>query len=178
MKRWLAIVLVSLLLGAPARAAGPVLPQIFKTSPTSESRKIDVVPDPGNLRSDWFRYFNVENDELAARVKAASDLLTRRYGPQSEQFGARRSSQIDRIRVNLEALLAARNADAPQSLPAPGVGDQYTPDQALALVSALRQARQDLGFERNDVAAMAASVKVPSPSLCHSVAVPSLPPTA
>lgn len=170
MKRWLAIVLMSLLFGAPVWAAGPVLPQIFKSTANGDSRKIDVVPDPGNLRSDWFRYFNVEGDELANRIKVANELLTRRYGPQSQLYGARRSSQIDRIRVNLEAYLAAQAMDVPQSLPAPGVVDQYTPSQALELVAALRQARQDAGFEKNDVAAMGASVKTTQQSIDQRMA--------
>ncbi|MGB7180790.1 MAG: hypothetical protein WBD51_02580, partial [Burkholderiaceae bacterium] len=159
MKRWLALTLTLFLHGTMAWAAGPILPQIFTSPGGEQSRAIDVVPDPANLRADWFRYFAVKPDELATRVNTAKLLLDRRYGVTGQEAGSGDGIRmVNRIKANLDAFAKASSLRDPQNLPSPEVLDRYTPGQALSLVKALRKARQDLRYERNDTDALESRV--------------------
>lgn len=160
MKQWLALLLIVFLNGTTAWAAGPVLPQIFKSGATDSQadRKIDVVPDPASLRADWFRYFAVPGDQLDERVASAKQLLDRRYGEQARQTDPDLLRTVNRIQASLDAFAKASDLRDPQNLPAPEVLDQYTPEQALSLVSALRKARLDLTYESNDTDALQSGI--------------------
>ncbi|MEZ5739797.1 MAG: hypothetical protein R3E68_10300 [Burkholderiaceae bacterium] len=159
MKRWLAIGVALFLSGMPiAWSAGPSLPQILVGAGKQEDKKIDVVPDPGNLRADMWLYFNVPVADLGARIHEVQQLLRRRYGPDTEGYDDARRVALDRISGNLEAWLTATELKAPELPAAPAVADRYTPAKALELVSALRKSRVELDFEVNETAALQAAL--------------------
>ncbi|MEZ5652136.1 MAG: mechanosensitive ion channel [Burkholderiaceae bacterium] len=160
MKRWLAIVVVLLGFGTQiAWSAGPALPQLLRAAGQQEPREVNVVPDPAQLRADWWLYFNVDGDKLGERIQAAKDLLARRYGGAESSAAPETKVRVERIAGQLDAYLAAVGLHAPELPPAPSLADRYTPAEALELVSALRKARFDLELEASEVAATQAALE-------------------
>ena len=164
-KRWITAfpvcVLISLAVGVvgSVSAAGPSLPQIINsTTGSGKAKSIDVVPDPLNLRADWWLYFAVAPEQLGGRVNRTKQLLDQRYGAQSGQFDAQRQQLLDRIGSSLDSFAAAANLQSAEIVPAPGISDAYSPGQALDLVKALRKARVDLEFEINEANSLSNSV--------------------
>ncbi len=139
-------------------AAGPGLPQLLSsTAGQQNERSIETVPDPAALRVDWWLYFNVELPKLKTRADKLKSLLTTRYVEQAWAGGPNRAAQVSRVLAILDAFVAARAVEPPTPLPIPDVSEIYTPSQALQLVNSLRQARVNLQFDLNDVAALEGS---------------------
>lgn len=171
MKRWLATGIALFVLGTQiAWSATPGLPQLLRATGESEDKRVDTVPDPAQLRADWWLYFNVPDAELPDRVAAAKAALERRYGAGGQAGGADTGARpaadapshrlaIERIESNLDAYVAASRLDAPEPQAAPPLAEQYTPAEALQLVSALRKTRVDLDFEAGEVAATEAALR-------------------
>lgn len=132
-----------------------MLPNILSSQAAGQGDKsIEIVPDPAQLRADWWLYFNVAPDALPARARQVNELLTRRYGGDADEPGLRRPADVARVAASIDAYVAARRSAPPEPPPLPDVSEIYTPGQALDLVSTLRQARINLNFDLNDLAAL------------------------
>ncbi len=158
--RILLCLLLSLIAGQAAWGAGPSLPQILSGSAAAQGDKsIEIVPDPAQLRADWWLFFNVEPKALHERGRKVRELLERRYGSDDADAGGSRSGEVARILANLDAYIAARQVEPPEPLALPDIAQMYSPEQALELVSSLRQARIDLDLDLNDVVALQEAVE-------------------
>ncbi len=104
----------SLVAGAPVSdlIIGKSLPE--NSPSTSEA----IPPNPANLKSDWWRFFDVEPDILQKRI----DTVIQQINAIDQQLPADQKSNIklsvDRIRENLPVLLELRKKTSPQA-PAP-----------------------------------------------------------
>ncbi|MEZ5657276.1 MAG: mechanosensitive ion channel [Burkholderiaceae bacterium] len=161
MKRRLAIGILLFALGTQiAWSAGPALPQLLRAAGQQEEHTVDTIPDPAQLRADWWLYFKVDRDKLAERVKAAQDLLVRRYAGDPDGLPAAEiQEKVQRIVGQLDAFVAASALRAPQVSAAPPLAQRYTPAEALELVSALRKTRLELELENSEVAGTQAALE-------------------
>ncbi len=136
-------------------AAGPGLPQLLSSTAGQQvERSIRIIPDPAVLRADWWLYFNVSASELDERASKLRHLLTRRYGVGAQADDQIRAAAIGRVLSNLDAFVAARQVQPTTPPPIPDASEIYSPGLALELVSSLRQARQAVQFDLNDVSAL------------------------
>jgi small-conductance mechanosensitive channel len=119
-------------------------------------------PQPVNLQADWWRYFNVKDEELAKRIQQLLDSLTtlpEELPSKSAEVARRR---IGLIRLNLQALPKARAQPSPELPNPPSYKKSYTLSQLLEIVERLRALQTELQAERDEVAAAQRTLKAAS----------------
>lgn len=109
------------------------------------------LPDPANLTTDWWRYFEGEPSGLKKRIETMSQQLngTLQALPEDEQYDAK--ANIDRFNENLQVLLELRKNSGPAEPASSPVQKTYTLEQWLDLVHKQRTVQAELQSENEDL---------------------------
>lgn len=136
----------SLVAGAPVSdlIIGKSLPE--NSPSTSEA----IPPNPANLKSDWWRFFDVEPDILQKRI----DTVIQQINAIDQQLPADQKSNIklsvDRILENLPVLLELRKKTSPEApVPLP-IQTSYSFRQWLDIVHKKRTLQAEFQSENED----------------------------
>ncbi len=117
------------------------------------------LPEPADLQSNWWRYFDVSGEKLREHVQLTIERLDQLSGEIPESVRSAARPLIERTKVNLLALPQADARPSPEP-PAPlAIAESYTLEQLLTVQERLRKARDELQAERDDVIAAGATIK-------------------
>ncbi len=107
-----------------------------------------ILPDPGSLGADWWRYFEVEEGQLEQHVKMISERLQSRLLELSLEEQESGKANIDRFLTNLNALTKVRDKKYEEPPVSPLFKTAYTLEEWLALERQYRAREKEVKGEQ------------------------------
>jgi potassium-dependent mechanosensitive channel len=109
------------------------------------------IPNPMELKSDWWLYFQAPVEELPEKIEKFKEFLE----AQLPEASLSEKTEIARVKgeifLNLDALLKKRSADSEVMAPPVPAHQNYTPDQLLELNKELTEAKSDVTRLNNTI---------------------------
>lgn len=106
------------------------------------------VPEPGNLRPNWWEYLATGTPGLQARAAALLQRATDAVSGLPAERAAQAAQSLERLRVGLTALPAMLEAKPPAREPLPAAAESYTPSALLKLDRQLRALQTEIEERR------------------------------
>lgn len=138
-------------LGTPGSGAAAAPPPEVAKQPQSK-REVTTVPDPVALIPEWWRFFEVqEQEKLEQRVKETIARLEQLLASDYRQAADSARPLVDRIRSNLSAYVQARREPSPVAPAAAAFQEKYSISQLLDISARLQSATDEMAQQRHDV---------------------------
>jgi small-conductance mechanosensitive channel len=103
--------------------------------------EVSELPDPGDLATDWFLYYDVEGEELETRLAKTMTRIDSLAESLPESIADQAKLVIEHLRANLNGLLRLLNQEPPE-VPLPVVPrDHYSTEQLAQLAARERRVR-------------------------------------
>jgi potassium efflux system protein len=138
---------------APYHASGAAPPPAADMLKQPQSkREVTTVPEPVALVPEWWRFFEVpEQEKLERRVKEAIARLEQLMATDYQQAADSARPLVERIRSNLSAYVQARREPSPTP-PAPvAFQEKYSIAQLVDISARLQSATDAMAQQRDDV---------------------------
>ncbi|MEJ2114865.1 MAG: hypothetical protein P8X88_02150 [Gammaproteobacteria bacterium] len=103
-----------------------------------DQSNIELEPDPLNLQSNWWMYFEDSKEQLDKKVDSFIVSLNELSKSVSDKHKEKSNEYITRIKASLKALIDIKKADA-KTIPTEPFKELYTLDELLALNRSLRE---------------------------------------
>jgi len=122
------------------------------TGPIQKQQTPTQIPDPNNLRADWWHYFEDAEDVLATRIKEFKEHLQKVEDSLAPEVKSNTVIGLfDEIRQSLDSYLALKSRTALAPIESPTVSDQYTLRSLLELARQIRDTELEADLERDEL---------------------------
>lgn len=120
-----------------------ILSILFVNSAYSDEQTIidttPLIPDPIELSTDWWRYFDIPSKEVSTRIDDFVESLKTNTANLTPEGQKQANLLITRIESALHNYSDARKRPKPEQPPIPPISDSYTVEQLLQLFLSLQK---------------------------------------
>lgn len=108
-------------------------------------------PDPVNLNSDWWQYFENAGDQLESRIDTLVETLESALPSLSPSSREQSARTVEEIRQDLDLYARLRSQQQITIEPLPPARESYTLNETLELARQLRDSELESAIERDDI---------------------------
>lgn len=147
--------------------AGLNAPALAQLPDTTEIRKKEEVsfPDPVNLQSNWWKFFEVDGPLLQERIDSVIDQLSKTQTKSSKFNNKSNQSLLEQLTINLTALSNLKNYGIPQKPETPILRGSYTLEEWLKFSNEVKKGETEEKIIQGEIARAGDTIKAENRSL-------------